>query len=65
MVAQIPAAVMQAQADTTAPGTKLGPQAKPANLANTRKQPGVKQKSPAQKMYPKLATQDGNGGDPK
>ncbi|MGH7195008.1 MAG: hypothetical protein ACREJM_15960 [Candidatus Saccharimonadales bacterium] len=59
MPANIPAEVLQQQANAQAPGTTLGPQAKPNNLTNGRKQPGVKQKTPAQKVYPKLATQDG------
>jgi hypothetical protein len=59
MPAQIPPEILQQQANATAPGVTLDPAAKPANVAKTRKQPGVKQKTPAQKMYPKLASQDG------
>jgi hypothetical protein len=59
MPAQIPPEILQQQANAEAPNNQLAPQAKPKNLANGRKQPGVKQKTPAQKMYPKLASQDG------
>lgn len=58
MPTPIPAEVMQQQANAEAPNNKLGVQDKPKNLTNGRKQPGVKSKTPAQKMYPKLATQD-------
>lgn len=60
MPAQLPPEVLQQQANATAPGVTLGPQDKSPQVAKTRKQPGVKQKTPAQKVYPKLATQDGD-----
>lgn len=64
MVANVPQKVLQAAAQTTAPGVQPTPQAQPDNVAPTRKQPGQKgKKSAAQKVYPKLATQDQNTGD--
>lgn len=64
MATTLPPEVMQQQANAEAPGQQLGAQAKPKNLTNGRKQPGVKGKSPAQKMYPKLASQsDGATGE--
>lgn len=58
----IPPEVLQQQANTTAPGVNLGPQDKAQQVAKTRKQPGVKQKTPAQKMYPKLASNANESG---
>lgn len=63
MPTTIPPEVMQQNANGEAPNNKLGAQSQPKNLTNGRQQPGVKKKSPAQKMYPKLATQDGDGDD--
>lgn len=57
MPTTLPPEVMAQNANGEAPNNTLGDQAKPKNLANTRKQPGVKQKSAAKKMYPKLASQ--------
>jgi hypothetical protein len=53
----IPPEVLQQQANAEAPGQTLDAQAKPKNLTNGRKQPGVKQKTPAKRVYPKLASQ--------
>jgi hypothetical protein len=64
MVAKIPQEVLNNAANTVAPGVQASPETQPDNLAKTRKQPGQKgKKTPAQKMYPKLATQDQNKGD--
>jgi hypothetical protein len=64
MPANIPPEVLQKQAAAEAPGQGLGDQAKPKNLTNGRQQPGVKQKSAAKKVYPKLASQsDGVDGE--
>lgn len=60
MPTTLPPEVMQQNANGEAPNNTLDPQAKPKNLTNGRKQPGVKGKTPAQKMYPKLATNDGD-----
>ena len=60
MPTPLPPEVMQQSANGEAPNNTLDPQAKPKNLTNGRKQPGVKGKTPAQKMYPKLATNDGD-----
>lgn len=61
MPSQLPPEIMQQNANGEAPNNKLGPQAKPKNLTNGRKQPGVKQKTPAQKVYPKLASTEPDG----
>ena len=53
----IPAGVLKAQADAQAPGQKVGAQAQPENLAKGRKQPKSTGKTPAQSVYPNLATQ--------
>lgn len=58
MPAKIPPEVMQAQSNNVAPGVQATQQAQPKNLANGRKQPGLGKKTAAQKVYPKLATQD-------
>jgi|HubBroStandDraft_4_1064222.scaffolds.fasta_scaffold07429_8 hypothetical protein len=63
MAVQLPPEVMQNAANTTAPGVQPTQQAQPKNLANGRKQPNAAKKTAAQKVYPKLATQDQNGGD--
>lgn len=60
MAANIPAEILQKQAQTTAPGVQATQQVQPKNLANGRQQPGQKgKKTAAQAVYPKLATQDG------
>lgn len=64
MVANVPPEVLKNAAATTAPGVQPTQQAQPDNLAKTRKQPGQKgKKSAAQRMYPKLASEDQNVGD--
>jgi hypothetical protein len=64
-MASIPPEVLQQQANTTAPGVNLGPQDKAPQVAKTRKQPGQagKSKTPAQKMYPKLASNANESGE--
>ena len=60
MPAQIPPQVLQQQANATAPGVTIGAQDAAPQVAKTRKQPGqAGKKTAAQKMYPKLASQDG------
>jgi hypothetical protein len=61
-MADIPAQVLQAQAELQAPGKKIGDQDKAPMVAKDRKQPGVKKKSAAAKVYPKLAN-DGDGDE--
>lgn len=64
MANNINPAELQKQAAKTAPGVALGQQAQPTNLTNGREQPGQKgKKTAAQKVYPKLATQDANSGE--
>jgi hypothetical protein len=64
MVAKIPPEVMQNAANTVAPGVQATPQDQAPNVAKTRKQPGQKGKqTAAQRMYPKLASEDANKGD--
>lgn len=64
MVANVPPEVLQNAAKTTAPGVQATQQAQPENLTKGRKQPGQKGKqTAAQKMYPKLASDDQNVGD--
>jgi hypothetical protein len=58
MASNIPAEVLQQQANTTAPGVQPTQQAQPKNLASGREQPGQKgKKTAAAKVYPKLASQ--------
>jgi hypothetical protein len=64
MVAQVPPEVLKNAAATTAPGVQPTQQTQPENLAVGRKQPGQKGKqTAAQRMYPKLASDDMNKGD--
>ena len=61
MVANVPQAVLDAAAKTTAPGVQATQQEQPANLAKGRQQPGQKGKqTAAQRMYPQLASEDQN-----
>ena len=57
----IPAEILQQQAQTAAPGAKqMTKQDDAPQAAKGRQQPGQKgKKTAAQKMYPKLATNDG------
>lgn len=62
MPTPLPPEVMQQNANGEAPNNALGQQAQPNKLAKGREQPGQKgKKTAAQKMYPKLATQEGGG----
>ena len=56
-MADVPAGILKQQADAQAPGQKVGAQAQPENLAKGRKQPKSTGKTPAQSVYPNLATQ--------
>lgn len=62
MPAQIPPAILQQQANATAPGVaNMTKQDAAPQVAKTRKQPGVKKRSAAQSVYPKLASNDNDG----
>ncbi len=65
-MANIPAEELQKQANMQAPGQGINAQAKPDNLAQGRKQPGVKggkgkdgkKVNAASSLYPNLPTQE-------
>ena len=49
--------ILQQQAKAQAPGVQVTAQQTPANVAKGRKQPKSTGKTPAQAVYPNLATQ--------
>jgi hypothetical protein len=66
-MANVPAQVLEQQANMQAPGQGMQQQGKPANLANGRKTPGkgqqqgkgkAKTPSAAASLYPNLPTQE-------
>jgi len=62
MATQIPPAILQQQANASAPG-KLNPTAQDtvADVATTTRRPPSKKKSAASKLYPKQASADNDG----